>query len=87
MKFAGELSDSLLEEVAMSLPLCFTSLVPPDLVVERIDTRGETILITASARRRRANCPSVIAKPAGSTVGTSAKCLTSRGRAERSVCS
>jgi transposase len=58
MKFAGGLSDSSLEEVAMSLPRCFTSLVPPDLAVERIDTRGETILITASARRRGANCPS-----------------------------
>lgn len=42
----------------MPLPRSFTSLVPPDLAVEQIDTRGETILIMASARLRRANCPS-----------------------------
>lgn len=42
----------------MHLPRCLTSLVPPDLAVEQVDARGATIIITASARRRHANCPS-----------------------------
>jgi hypothetical protein len=58
MKFAGELSEPSREEVAMSLPHCLGSLVPPSLVVEAVDIRGETIVIRASARLRQASCPS-----------------------------